>query len=351
MRAVITGTGMYVPPDVVDNERLSRIMDTSDEWIRQRTGIATRRFAAEDKATSDIAVPAAEMAIEDAGLRKEEIDYVLFATMTPDHYFPGSGNIFQHKLGLGKIPCIDLRAQCTGFLYGMQLADAMIRAEQYRNILVVGAEVHGGFMPWEAWDILIGGSDRELSPEEFGWITQFRDRTVLFGDGAGAFVISAVEDGTSGVEAVTIHSDGQHKKKMWVPGGGSAYRPYFHKRMFDDGSIVPIIQGREVFKLAVTLMPDAVNEILSSQGYTLDDLRLLIMHQANLRINEMVQKRLGLPDEKVYNNITKYGNTTAATLPLAFHEARSELQLKKGDLVCFVALGSGVNWGAMLYRY
>jgi 3-oxoacyl-[acyl-carrier-protein] synthase-3 len=138
---------------------------------------------------------------------------------------------------------------------------------------------------------------------------------------------------------------------MWVPGGGSAYRPYFQKRMFDDGSIVPIIQGREVFKLAVTLMPEAVNEILSAQGYTLDDLRLLIMHQANLRINEMVQKRLGLPDEKVYNNITKYGNTTAATLPLAFHEARAELQLKKGDLVCFVALGSGVNWGAMLYRY
>jgi 3-oxoacyl-[acyl-carrier-protein] synthase-3 len=350
MRTVVKGTGMYVPPDVVDNHRLSRIMDTSDEWIRQRTGIVTRHFATEDQATSDMAVPAAEMALNDAGMSKEEIDYVVFATMTPDHYFPGSGNIFQHKLGLGKIPCLDVRLQCSGFLYGMQLADAMIRAGQYRNILVVGAEVHGGFMPWKAWDILLGRSDRELPAEEFAWISQFRDRTVLFGDGAGAFVMSASKDGESGIEAVRIHSDGSYKDKMWVPGGGSACRPYFSPEMVDSGDIVPIVVGREVFRLAVTLMPEAVNEILDANGHTLDDLRLLIMHQANLRINEAVQKRLGLPDDKVYNNIQKYGNTTAATLPMAYHEARSERQLKPGDLVCFVALGSGVNWGSLLYR-
>jgi len=350
MRAVVKGTGMYVPPHVVDNHRMSRIMDTSDEWIRQRTGIVTRRFADEGQATSDLAVPAAEMAVRDAGIDKSEIDYVVFATMTPDYYFPGSGNVFQRKFGLGKVPCLDVRLQCSGFLYGMQLADAMIRAGQYRNVLVIGAEVHGGFMPWKAWDILLGRSDRVLPPDEFNWISGFRDRTVLFGDGAGAFVMSAEQEGDGGVEGVTIHSDGEYVDKMWVPAGGSAFRPYFEPRMFENGDVVPIVQGRDVFRLAVTLMPEAVHEILSLHGYALDDVRLLIMHQANLRINEAVQKRLGLPDDRVFNNIQKYGNTTAATLPIAFHEARSERQLEAGDLVCFVALGSGVNWGALLYR-
>jgi 3-oxoacyl-[acyl-carrier-protein] synthase-3 len=174
---------------------------------------------------------------------------------------------------------------------------------------------------------------------------------VLFGDGAGAFVISAAEAEGRGIEAVLGHSDGEYVDKMWVPAGGSAYRPYFEPSMFENGDVVPVIQGREVFRLAVTLMPEAVQEVLSVNGYSVDDLDLLIMHQANLRINEAVQKRLGLPDEKVFNNIQKYGNTTAATLPIAFHEARSERGLKRGDLVCFVALGSGVNWGALLYRY
>jgi 3-oxoacyl-[acyl-carrier-protein] synthase-3 len=350
MRAVIKGTGMYVPPTIVDNERLSRIMDTSDEWIRQRTGIVTRRFAAEDQATSDLAVPAAERALADAGLAKDDIDYVVFATMTPDHYFPGSGNILQHKLGLGAIPCLDVRQQCCGFLYGMQVVDAMIRSGQFKNILLIGAEEHGCFMPWKAWDILLEGSDRKLDPEEFAFISQFRDRTVLFGDGAGAFVMSAASGGEAGVEAMAIHSDGEQLEKLWVPGGGSARRPYFAPEMFDNGETVPIVLGREVFKAAVTLMPQAVHEVLENNGYTLDDMRLLIMHQANLRINEAIQKRLGLPDDKVFNNIQKYGNTTAATLPMAFHEARTERELKSGDLVCFVALGSGLNWGALLYR-
>jgi 3-oxoacyl-[acyl-carrier-protein] synthase-3 len=350
MRTVVKGTGMYVPPNVVDNDRLSRIMDTSDDWIRQRTGIVTRHFADENQATSDLAVRAAEAALSDAGMDKDEIDYVVFATMTPDYYFPGSGTIFQRKIGMGKVPCLDIRLQCSGFLYGMQLADAMIRSGQYRNVMLIGAEVHGGFMPWRAWDILIGGSDRKLPPDEFEWISRYRDRTVLFGDGAGAFVLSGEENGSGGIEAIMIRADGEHVDKMWVPAGGSAFRPYFEPRMFENGDVVPIVQGREVFKLAVSLMPEIVTEILTSNGYTLDDLSLLVMHQANLRINEAVQKRLELPDEKVYNNIQKYGNTTAATLPIAFHEARTERNLQPGDLVCFVALGSGVNWGAVLYR-
>jgi 3-oxoacyl-[acyl-carrier-protein] synthase-3 len=351
MRAVIQGAGMHVPPHVVDNERLSRVMDTSDAWIRQRTGIVTRHYADLDQATSDVAVPAAERALDDAGLDKAAIDYVVFATMTPDFYFPGSGPVFQHKLGLEQVPCLDIRQQCAGFLYGMQLADALVRSGQRRHVLLVGAEVHAGFMPWKSWDVVLGRSNRQLGREEFEWNSRFRDRAVLFGDGAGAFVMSASEDGGWGLEDVLVYSDGSYARKMWVDAGGSAYRPYFEPRMHQDGSTVPIVEGREVFRTAVSLMPEAVDAILRRNGYTVDDLALLIMHQANLRINEAVQKRLGLPDERVYNNIQRYGNTTAATLPIAFCEARRERGLKRGDLIGFVAVGSGLCWGAALYRY
>lgn len=350
MRTVIRGTGMYVPPNVVDNERISRLMDTSDSWIRQRTGIVTRRFANVDQATSDLAVPAAEQAIAEAGLAKSEVDYVVFATMTPDFYFPGSGPIFARKFGIQGVPCLDIRQQCTGFLYGLHLADALIRSGAERNVLVIGAEVHGGFMPFRSWDVALGASDRPVPEDERAWNTRFRDRLVLFGDGAGAFVLSGSDAATRGFEALRVHADGDHWDRMWVKAGGTAYRPYFHPRMFDAGDTVPIVEGREVFRMAVTLMPEAVLAILRDNGYRLDDVRLLVMHQANLRINEAVQQRLGLPDDRVFNNIQKYGNTTAATLPMAFHEARRERDLKAGELVAFVALGSGLTWGAGLYR-
>jgi 3-oxoacyl-[acyl-carrier-protein] synthase-3 len=350
MRAVVTGTGMYVPPNVIDNHRLSRVMDTSDEWIQKRTGIVTRHFANLDQATSDMAVPAAEEALRQAGIDKEAVDYVIFATMTPDYYFPGSGTIFQRKLGLTPVPCLDIRQQCTGFLYGLQIADAVIRSRQYRNVLLVGAEVHGGFVPWTSWDVVLGHSDGPIPAEEFRRNTRFRDRAVLFGDGAGVFVLSAGEADESGIQDVLVHADGGLMDKMWVPAGGSAYRPYFEPEMFERGDTVPIVEGREVFRAAVTRMPEAVTTLLQRNGRTLDDLALLVMHQANLRINEAVQKRLGLPDEKVFNNITRYGNTTAATLPMAFHEAKKERGLGPGDLVCFTAVGSGLTWGAALYR-
>lgn len=350
MRAVVTGTGVYVPGNVVTNERLSRMMDTGDEWIQKRTGIRKRHFADLDQGSSDLAVPAAQQALSDAGLDLGDVDYVVFATMTPDYYFPGSGPVFQQKLGLGPVPCLDIRQQCSGFLYGMQLADALIRSEQARNVLLVGSEVHGGFMPWESWDVLFGESDREISEEEYRNNTRFRNRAVLFGDAAGAFVVSADTTNTNGLEAVQVHADGRFADKMYVPAGGSKYRPYFHPEMHASGALVPIVEGPEVFKMAVVKMPEAVEAILARNGYTLDDVRLLVMHQANLRINEAVQKRLGLEDERVYNNIQSYGNTTAATLPLAFHEAKRERHLCAGDLVCFVALGSGLTWGAALYR-
>jgi len=353
MRAVIEGTGMHVPDAVVDNHRMSRIMDTSDEWIQQRTGIVTRRFAADHEASSDLAVPAAEQALQDAGIGKDAIDYVVFATMNPDFYFPGSGAVFNRKIGLARVPCLDIRQQCAGFIFGLQLADALIRSGQCRRVLVVGAEVHAGLMPWKSWDILLGASDRAVDPEEFRWNTQFRDRAVLFGDGAGAVVLGrgaeAKEDGR-GLIDVRVHTDGTEAEKMWVKAGGSAFRPYFSPEMVASGDIVPIVEGREVFRTAVTLMPEAVHGILEANGKTIEDVDLLVMHQANLRINEAVQKKLGLPDAKVFNNIQKYGNTTAATIPMAFHEARKAGRTKPGDLVCFVGLGSGLNWGAALYR-
>lgn len=354
MRAVIEGTGMHVPKAVVDNHRMSRIMDTSDEWIQQRTGIVTRCFAASDEASSDLAVPAAEEALRGAGIGKDAIDYVVFATMNPDFYFPGSGAVFQRKIGLSRVPCLDIRQQCAGFIFGLQLADALIRSGQCRRVLLIGAEVHSGLMPWKSWDILLGLSDRAVDPEEFAWNTRFRDRAVLFGDGAGAVVVGGSEenddDGARGLIDVRVYTDGTEVEKMWVKGGGSAFRPYFSPEMFARGDVIPIVEGREVFRTAVTLMPEAVLEILEANAMSLGDVDLLVMHQANLRINEAVQKKLGLPDAKVFNNIQKYGNTTAATIPMAFHEARKAGRVKSGDLVCFVGLGSGLNWGAALYR-
>ena len=349
MRTIVAGTGMYVPGNVVDNHRLSKVMDTSDEWVRQRTGIVARHFADLDQGTSDMAVPAARAALADAGVEPGDIDYVVFATMTPDHYFPGSGPIMAAKLGLPHAPCLDIRQQCAGFLFGLQVSDALLRSDQATTILLVGAEVHGGFMPFRSWDVVLGKSDGPVSEDEYAFNTRFRDRAVLFGDGAGAAVVRR-EDGDRGLIDLRLHTDGTMVDKMWVNAGGSKYRPYFSAAMVENGDIVPIVVGREVFRTAVTYMPDAVRDILDRNGLTLDDLDLLIMHQANLRINEAVQQRLGLPDEKVYNNIQQYGNTTAATIPIAFHEVRTAHNLEPGSLVCFVALGSGLSWGAALYR-
>jgi 3-oxoacyl-[acyl-carrier-protein] synthase III len=351
MRAVIRGTGMYVPPFVVDNHRLSRVMDTTDEWIQQRTGIVQRHYAAHGVATSDLAVPAALDAIRDAGLTPADIDYVVFATMTPDYYFPGSGAVFQAKAGLGKIPCLDIRQQCAGFVYALQVADALVRSGHSRRTLVIGAEVHCSLQPWRTWDLIFGDPERQISAEEFEWNTRFRDRTVLFGDGAGAVVVTREEGDERGILDCLLHTDGALADRLWVNAGGSANRPYFHPDMYEDGRIVPIVEGREVFRLAVTLMPEVMLQVLERNGLKLADVDLVIFHQANLRINEAAQRRLGLPDEKVFNNIQQYGNTTAATIPIALHEAIRAGRVKRGDLLCFVALGSGLNWGAVLYRY
>jgi len=352
MRSVITGTGMYIPETSVDNHALAKIMDTSDEWIQVRTGIVKRQYAAPDQATSDLAVPACRQAIENAGLEPSDIDYVVFATMTPDYFFPGSAPFLQRKLGLEQVPCLDIRQQCAGFVYALQIADALIRSGQHKRVLVVGAEVHASLVPWSdtSWNVALGHEEGPVSDDEYERNTSTRDRVVLFGDGAGAVVVEARDEGDAGVVDCLIHTNGDEAERLWTKASGSSFRPYIRQEMIDSGDVTPIVEGRKVYALAVTFMPKVTLEVLERNDLTIDDLDLVIMHQANLRINEGVQKRLELPDERVFNNIQNYGNTTAGTIPIAFHEAIEQGRVKPGDLVAFVGLGSGLNWGAILYR-
>ena len=344
---------MFVPEGVVTNERMSRLMDTNDEWIRQRTGIEQRRYARKGTSSCDLGVEAARRALDDAGLRPEDIDLIVFATMTPAHYFPGNGGLLAEKLGLQTTHALDIRMQCAGFLSGLHVSDAFIRSGTYRRVLLVGAECHASLYPWSdaEWAVMFGDSEGPVSPEAFAWGTAQRDRAVIFGDGAGAFVLEAHdEDDGRGVLGFEMRTDGSHWDKLYVPGGGSASFPYFSPKQFEENLTVPVVEGRQVFRLATTAMPAIVRETLARHGFAIEDLSLLLMHQANLRINESVQKSLGLPDEKVFNNIQKYGNTTAATLPLVFHEAKQAGRIRPGDLVCFTALGAGLHWGAGLLR-
>ena len=334
MRSQIIGSGFVTGENLVTNDQLARIMDTSDAWIRERSGVETRYYVEQGTSTSDLGLGAARKALADAGIAKEEVDYIVFATMTPDHYFPGCGGI---------------RQQCTGFIYGLQVADVLLKAGEARTVLLVGAEVHSGFMPWTAWDFLFGRGGQPPSEEEKAVITGFRDRTVLFGDAAGAVVLRAA-DGERGLLGFQLHSDGANYKDLYVPGMGFAHRPFVDEEQVRAWRHVPEMNGRAVFKLAVSRMPQAVRELCAKHHMAVGDIDLLIAHQANLRINEAVQKALGLPDERVYNNIQKYGNTTAATIPIALDECRKSGRIREGQLVCFVGLGSGFHWGAALMR-
>jgi 3-oxoacyl-[acyl-carrier-protein] synthase-3 len=325
------------------------VCDTTDEWIRNRTGIDTRYYVADGTTTSDLGVRAARRALEHAGLSPKDIDYVVFATMTPDYYFPGCGALLQHKLGLGEVPTLDIRQQCTGFIYGLQVGDALLRAGAAQRVLLVGAEVHSGFMPWKDSGMVLGTTDARPSAEEFAFNTRYRDRTVLFGDAGGAVVLEATDEPGRGVVDVRLHTAGEHAEKLYVP-SGFAFRPYITEEMVREGKHIPEMDGNRVFRAAATRLPEVVREILSANGVTIDDVAMLIAHQANQRISEVVQKALGLPAERMYNNISKYGNTTAATIPIAYDECRRQGLVKQGDLVCFVALGAGYHWGAALMR-
>jgi 3-oxoacyl-[acyl-carrier-protein] synthase III len=349
MGTVVKGSGFVVGEHLVKNEQLARVCETSDQWIRERSGIEQRYYVADGTTTAELGARAARVAMEQAGVGPDDIDYVVFATMTPDYQFPGCGVLIQSKLGLRNIPTLDIRQQCTGFIYGLQVADALLRTGVSKRLLLVGAEVHSGYMPWKDHGIVFGTSDAKLTEEEFAFNTRYRDRTVLFGDAGGAVVLEHEADSKRGLLAVKLRSDGNFAEKLYVP-SGFAWRPYVTEAMVKEGRHIPEMDGRQVFRMAVTKMPEVVNELLKENGYSIDDVSMLIAHQANLRICEAVQKQLGLPDDRVYNNIQKYANTTAATIPIAYDECRRAGKIKAGDLVCFVGLGAGFHWGAALMR-
>ena len=351
-RSVLAASGAYIAPNLVTNERLAQIMDTSDDWIRERTGVETRYFVDRGTCTTDLGERAARQALERAGVAPGDIDLVVFATMTPDYYFPGCAPLLQARLGIGNVPCFDLRQQCTGFLYGLQLADAHIRSGLARTALVVGAETHSGFMPWGegSWARLHGEADAPLAEGEYDNNTRFRHLTVLFGDAAAAMVVQAGEADGPGVIDQRLAADGAEAAKLCVPGVGFRHRPYVDANHVAQCEFVPVMDGRYVFKMANHRMAESARDLLARHGIGLGAVKLVLMHQANLRINEHVQKMLGLRDDQVIHNIQRYGNTTAATIPLLWDEAVQAGRIVPGDLVLMVAFGAGMTWGATLVR-
>ena len=353
MKSVITGSGIGIPKNVVRNDALTKIMDTTDEWIRTRSGIEERHYADPGQGSAELGAMAAQAALDVAGRSKDDIDAIIFATMTPNYFFPGNGPVIQAKMGFREsMPTFDIRQQCSGFLYGLDLADSLIQSGKYRRLLLIGADVHTPFMPWVkgGWASTIGEPATELSPEDYAFNTSIRDRTVLFGDGAGAVVIEASQDGDRGFIGAKLFTDGSNIEALYVPGVGFRRRPYVDQDQVDRAEPIPVMEGREVFKQAVSKMPEAVRAVCAAANVEVKDIDLLLIHQANLRIVEGVGKQLGLPAEKVPHNIERYGNTTAGTLPILYHECLTDGRIKPGMLLCFTALGSGLHWGAALYR-
>ena len=293
---------------------------------------------------------AAHDAMAAAGVSVADIDAVIFATMTPNFYFPGNGPVVQAAMGFAEIPTYDIRQQCSGFLYALDLADTFIQSRKYKRLLVIGADVHTPLMPWHrGWDIALGREDREITPEEFAFNTKYRDRTVLFGDGAGAMVIEASENGNRGLLAAKLFTNGSNIDALYMR-GGTAQRPIFQADQIERGDVIPVMEGRAVFKEAVSRMPDAVRKVCETAGVEVNDIDVLLIHQANLRIVEGVAQQLGLGRDKVPHNIERYANTTAGTLPILYHECVADGRIRPGMLICFTALGSGMHWGAALYR-
>lgn len=343
----IVGSGRYLPGVPFSNDDLARVMDTSDEWIRQRTGIERRHFCPEGQGASDLAVPAARLALESAGRTAADVDYILFNTMTPDHILPGSGPLLGAKLGCPGTPALDIRTQCAAMIYSLQLADALLKSDAIRSVLVVGAEAHAGFMPWRDWRALEGSERADAL--EYERATRHRDFAVIFGDGAGALLIERSATDGKGLLSVDVHSDGRYSDELAIA-AGFRRRPYATAAMADDGEFIPRMNGREVFRHAVSKLPQTVRVACERAGVTLDEVDWFIAHQANDRINRLVRERLGVPVEKVPSNIANYGNTSAATIPILVDEMRRDGRLRAGQLVCFLALGAGLHWGAAVMR-
>ena len=331
-RTVIQGTGRYLPPRVVTNEDMTQWMDTSDEWIRQRTGIEQRHWVAEEGGvgSSDLGLAASQIALQQAGWQPEDIDLIIFATLSPDIFFPGPGCLMQHKLGLDATPALDIRQQCTGFLYGITTADAYIRSNLANKILLVGAEVHS--------------TGLDIS-------TEGRDVAVIFGDGAGAVCLEGVESAEPiGVLASALHANGKFAESLSVELGASRNNPRISKEAIDEGRQYPKMDGKTIFKLAVQKLPEVVGETLAQAGLAIEDIDLFIPHQANLRINQFFQQAMKLPEDKVFHNIQRYGNTTAASIPIALDEALELGVIGNGSTVMFLGLGAGLTWGAVISK-
>ncbi len=332
-RAKITGTGMKVPERVVTNDQLSELMDTSDEWIQQRTGIRERHWIDEGDTPASLAQAATGDALAQAGLEVGDLDCILLATLSGQHDFPGTSFFLHELLDAGEIPCVDLRAQCSGFLFALNFADSLVTSGKFRRVLVVGAEAHS--------------TGIDVS-------TRGRDVAVIFGDGAGAVVVEANrdDDDPAGILEVRMHSEGKHARRLWIEAPSSAHRPVrLTHEMIDDGRIFPHMEGRYVFKHAVIRMPEVLSETLDAASVKIEDVDLYLFHQANLRINEAVAQRLEIPEEKVFNNIQKYGNCSAGSIPMLLAEATRQGRLQKGQLVSMTAFGSGFTWASALARW
>ena len=330
----ISGLGMYVPENIVTNDDLSKMMDTSSDWIIERTGIEERRHIkkGDGNSTATMGVKAAKIAIERAGIAINDIELILFATLSPDYYFPGSGVIVQEELGIPTCPAMDIRTQCSGFVYALSTADQFVKTGMYKNVLVIGSENQSG------------GLDMT---------TRGRGVSVIFGDGAGAAVVSRETDLSKGIMSSHLHSEGEHAKELsiidpntrrWIPEIIADNNP-------DDISFYPYMNGQFVFKNAVTRFAEVINEGLEKNGWESKDIDLLIPHQANLRIAQFIQRKFRLNDDQVYNNIQKYGNTTAASIPIALTEAWEAGKVKEGDKVVLAAFGSGFTWGSVMINW
>lgn len=343
----IAGIGYYVPKNVYTNNDLTRFMDTSDEWIQERTGIKERRYADRiGETTTTMGVEAAKIAIERAKIRTEEVDFIIFATLSPDYYFPGCAVLLQREMKMKEVGALDIRNQCSGFIYALSIADQFVKTGMYKNVLVVGSEKHSFALDFS---------------------TRGRGVSVIFGDGAGAVVVQPTPQSNKGILSTHLHSDGAEAEKlaMYYPGASSGIwldqTPEWPdqelggllmtKEMLEDGTAFPYMDGQAVFKKAVVKFPEVIHEALSKNNLTAGDIDLLVPHQANLRISQFVQKALGLNNDQVFNNIQKYGNTTAASIPIALCEAWEQGKIKDGDLICLAAFGAGFTWGSALIRW
>lgn len=331
----ITGLGYYVPDNVVTNDDLSKLMETNDTWIQERTGIQERRHVVkgDGDTTTSMGVKAAKVAIERSGLHKDDIDFIIFATLSPDYYFPGPGVLVQRDLEIKTVGALDIRNQCSGFVYGISVADQYIKSGMYKNILVIGSELHSH------------GLDMT---------TRGRGVSVIFGDGAGAAVLSREEDRTKGILSTHLHSEGQHAEELSLiaPGMGKRWvTDIIADNDPTDESYFPYMNGQFVFKNAVVRFSEVIMEGLGANNLTPTDINMLVPHQANLRISQFIQKKFGLADHQVFNNIMKYGNTTAASIPIALTEAWEQGKIKEGDVVVLAAFGSGFTWGSAIIKW